>query len=362
MHVLHGQGVQAVNDNPGIGVGIIGLGFMGRTHLTAFQAADGCSVVRVADRRMELLDGLLHDDVSGNIETGGERQQLFDPKEVVAGPDAQELIDDPAVELVSITTPTDSHVPLVQAAIAAGKHVLVEKPVDLSADRIASLAQHAASGQSLVMPAHCMRFWPAWVWMKQKLDSGDLGKVHSATFRRLGQAPGWSSDFYRNPDRCGGALVDLHIHDVDYIQHCFGVPIAVMSSGSLHHVQTTYTVPCGALVTAEGGWMDDPEFPFTMMCTITCEHGTMDFHLGREPELQLTTPDGSTAIIVGEETGYDGEVRALLRAIEAQDSIPPVTLEDAVIDALIIDAEKTSLERGCSVSPKTQSLGRNRSD
>ena len=329
-----------------IAVGVVGLGFMGRTHVEAFSRADGCDVVAVADQDPARLTG--DSGESGNFETGG-GERLFDPAVVSTSEEAFELIDHPEVELVSITTPTPTHLRLARAVMASGRHLLVEKPVALDSVAIRALAAEARESGVLAMPAHCMRFWPAWVWMKARLDEGSYGRCVRASFLRRGAVPSWNQDFYRDETKSGGAIVDLHIHDTDFILHCFGTPAAVRSQGSRQYVTTHYEYSDGPEVMAEGGWLDDPETEFRMTARFECERGTMTFDIGRDPEVVIELADGESeshpeASEGG--TGYDGQVRALLDAIESGAEEPPVTLDDAAETARVLDAEIASLSAG----------------
>ena len=333
-------------------VGVIGLGFMGRTHLGAYSRLAGCELVAVADRDAGRLAGEVAS--GGNFDTGGESEQLFDPAVVSTFEDALELIDHPEVQLVSVTTPTPTHRALAHAVIAAGRHLLVEKPVDLEPVVILELAAAARAAGVLAMPAHCMRFWPAWVWMKSRLDSGAYGRCLRASFVRSGAAPGWNADFYLDDTKSGGAVVDLHIHDTDFVLHCFGTPASVSSSGSRRYVTTRYEYPDGPEVIAEGGWLEAPDAPFTMTARFECERGTMTFDIGRDPEVIVELPDGTNephpeASEGG--TGYDGQARALVEAIRSGASEPPVTLEDAAETARVLQAEIASIDAGGARQP-----------
>lgn len=330
-----------------IPIGVIGLGFMGRTHLGAFARADGCELVAVADRDPDRLTGEVAD--GGNFDTGGAAERLFDPGAVSTCEDALELIDHPDVELVSVTTPTPTHRSLASAVIAAGRHLLVEKPVDLDPVVIRELAEAARAAGVLAMPAHCMRFWPAWAWMRSRLRQGTDGRCLRASFLRRGAAPGWNPGFYLDESQSGGAIVDLHIHDTDFVLHCFGTPTAVSSTGDRRYVTTRYEYPDGPEVVAEGGWLEDPDAAFTMQARFECERATVTFDIGRDPEVIVETSDGTrTPHPEASEggTGYDGQVRALAEAIRAGAAEPPVTLDDAAETARVLLAEIASVESG----------------
>jgi L-ribulose-5-phosphate 3-epimerase len=327
-----------------IGVGVIGLGFMGRTHIGAYVAAAaagyGCELVAVADPDRSRLSG---DAPAGGNLGGSAQAKLFDPAKVKGYADASELLADPRVELVSICTYTDTHVDLATRALAAGKHVLVEKPVAIAPADVQRLAAAAERAGTLCMPAMCMRFWPGWDWLHDRVRDGRYGKVRSATFQRLGSGPNWSAGFYQDATRSGGALVDLHIHDADFVYWCFGKPSRVSSAGSLSHVLTQYHYTDGVCVAAEGAWDLAPSAGFRMKFLVNFERASAEFDLAKSPTLTLHTADKSEAITLPPTNGYDGEVRHLLEAISSGSRELRATLKDAVAVAELLELERSGL-------------------
>jgi len=341
-------------ENP-VGVGVVGLGFMGATHIRAVHRAAAeslpCRLAAVCDSSRERLGG--HVLAAGNLATGaGER--LFDPRNLATYTDYDVMLRDGRVHLVIICTHTDTHVDFARHALDAGKHVLVEKPVALTAERVRELADASRGARPralLCMPAMCMRYWPAWTWLKARIDSREFGRVVSASFQRLGSGPSWGADFYRDHARSGGALVDLHIHDADFIAWCFGVPREVTSTGTLDHVTTLYRFENGpGHVMAEGGWDQFPGFPFRMRYIVTFENATADWDLTRTPPLLLCRAGRAEAVEMPAWLGYDGEVRALVLAIASEAKVAPTTVDDALVTAHILDAERQSLETGAPVT------------
>ncbi len=327
-------------------VGIIGLGFMGRTHIAAYRAAAEAGfaneLVAVCDSCPERRTGLA--GASGNLETDGVPERVFDPASVRAYSEVDEILADPNVDLVSICTPTDSHVHLAMAALAAGKHVLVEKPVAITSAEIEPLMQAAESSSKLCMPAHCMRFWPAWSWLRERIQQGTYGAVRSAVFRRLGSPPAWSPEFYQDEERTGGALVDLHIHDVDFIRWCFGDPDSVTSAGSPAHLSTFYRYAQGPRhVVAEGGWDHSPGFGFQMRFIVVFEEATAEFDIGADVPLRLMRGGESEAIELPAGDGYQGEVSHLLQQIASGGKELAVGIRDAFEVARLLERERASL-------------------
>jgi len=332
-------------------VGICGLGFMGRTHLQAYTDAIGdghpARVVAVADADPDRRAGI--PSAAGNIgEATGER--LFDPAEVTGYEHPEDLFADTGVDLVSLCTPTDTHVPLASAALKAGKHVLLEKPVALTEADVHSLARLAREHDRICIPAMCMRFWPAWAWLKDTIDDRRYGGVQSARFERLGSMPAWNKAFYNDPARSGGALFDFHIHDTDFIVHCFGPPDSVTTTGTRLHPASVYTYSHGpATVSAEAGWLNSPHFPFRMRYTVEFEHAVADFDLTRSTPLLLHTGEGTEEPELSAHTGYDLEIRHAIEAVRSGTQ-PSPSLEDAALVTRVLEAEARSLETGQTVA------------
>lgn len=332
-----------------IQVGIIGLGFMGATHAAAYENAAGagfsCRVAGVCDCNAEKLSGAT--GAAGNMATGAakaiapgaKRHGSFDA-----------LLADAAIELVSICTPTPTHVDLAIAALRAGKHVLVEKPVAVTTDPVRRLIEAARQSDRLIMPAMCMRFWPAWEWLKEAIGDKRFGSLRSLNLQRLGALPVWSG-WFADPALSGGALVDLHIHDADFVRHCLGRPTAVTSAGHVNHVSTIYHYDDPGLhVTAQGGWLA-PGTPFRMRYVAEFESATVDFDIGRKPALLLARGGEATPVDVSPLNGYDGEVRHFLTAVQSSHR-PPLraTLEDAADVAIMLETEQYAAECGRRVT------------
>lgn len=327
------------------GIGILGLGFMGRTHINAWAEAARLgqpnSLVAVCDADQQRLTGST--EAAGNMGPGTEGGQLFDPEAVSTYSDPAEFFADPQVEIVSICTHTNSHVELACAALEAGCHVLVEKPVALIPAEVQRLADACEASERVCMPAMCLRFWPGWAWLRERIADGAFGPVRSAVFRRVSAQPDWSAGFYRSPEQSGGALFDLHVHDADFVRWCFGPPDGVTSTGTVDHLTTLYRFAKGPdHVTAEGGWDHTVGFGFSMGYTVIFEQATAVFLSGAEPELTLIRGGESEEVELPGHDGYTGETVHLLEALNGNRA-PVPTLEEAVALTTMIQAERASL-------------------
>lgn len=319
----------------GLGVGIIGAGFMGRTHAAAYLSA------RATGLPVTLLAA-----------TGSRESPI--PGDPLHVPDARALLALDTIDAVSICTYTDSHVELALAALAAGKHVLLEKPVALTRGEVERLAGAARESGLVCMPAMCMRFWPGWPWLREQVRAGSFGAAGNAEFTRLSARPAWSTEFYSDHRRSGGALFDLHIHDVDFLRWCFGDPSLVTSAGSREDVRTSYRIPGGpAGVSARGAWLDDPATPFVMRYVVHFEEVEVRFDLDAASPLRVHRGGTSEAVTLPPATGYEGEIRHFVELVLGRVARPVATLDEAVAVTAILEAEERSLESAGSVAPSS---------
>ncbi len=246
-------------------IGIIGLGTMGRVHYEAYAQLPEAQVVAVADADPVRAKGDLA-GTGGNISPGGLRHLPMD--RIRGFTDYTALLALPEVEVVDICLPTPFHREIAVAALAAGKHVVCEKPMARTPADARAIAEAAKKSTGFFMPARSTcASWPGWDWLKEAAcASSRYGRVLAATFTRLAShPPGW----YHQAAASGGALLDLHIHDVDMIHWLFGAPRSVSSrgygaGGAIDHVSTHYHYADGPLVVAEGGWALSDGFGFRM--------------------------------------------------------------------------------------------------
>lgn len=336
-------------------VGIVGLGFMAVTHIKAIKQIPELRIGALCNPSGRNLDGDFS-DVAGNLDNDDPIK--LDMAGVKAFRDFDELLADPKIDLIDICTPTAFHAPFAIAALKAGKHVLCEKPMARTSDEARAMIEAAEASTGFLMPAMCLRFWPEWSFVKQAIDDGRFGKVEAARFRRVGEPPAWGQKFFLDGSKSGGALLDLHIHDVDFIHHCFGRPRSVYStgyakvSGAVDYVVTQYRFDSGATVHAEGGWTMTPGFGFNMAYTVNFENATLDYDMSRGDEaLRLfeSDKDAQTLKLDGDD-GYVGELRHLLEAIQSGKKPTRVSPEDGRIALEICEAEERSIDSGESVA------------
>lgn len=337
-----------------INVGVVGLGFMGVTHIKAYRKIPGARIAAICDAVRLPEDGDFS-KISGNV--GDQEPLKLDMTEVKAYRDLELLLANPEIDLVDLCVPTPAHPKLAALALKSGKHVICEKPLARTSALARDIVQAARQSRGFFMPAMCMRFWPGWSWLKQAIADKTYGRVIAARFRRVSEPPAWGRESYFNGAQSGGALLDLHIHDTDFVQFLFGRPLAVYSrgatrySGAIDHVFTQYTVASDAVVTAEGSWIMSSGHGFNMAYTLNFEYATADFDLTRGLDALKLFEDGKPARVVAAE-GVDGYVGELSHMIDSIGSNTPPTLvtpEDGLSAVEICEAEEASILSGTPV-------------
>jgi predicted dehydrogenase len=328
-----------------IRVGIIGLGFMGRMHIGAYGKVPSARIVAVADQDAKRASG----DFSGQWGNIAGAAETLDMTGIAGTTDFQALIHNPDVDIVDICVPTPAHEALAMAALEAGKHVLCEKPLALDEASAQRIADAAARAKGFFMPAMCIRFWPQWAWLKQAVDDRRYGAVLGATFRRVASMPpGW----FANGSLSGGGILDLHVHDTDFVFHLLGAPDAVFSrgysktSGKTDHIITEYLYDRGpAVVSAEGSWCMADGFAFTMRYTVNFERATADFESGREPALVVSAAGKREPVDLPGD-GYEAELAYFVECVQEGRRPARVTAADAVTGLRILAAEQRSIDAG----------------
>jgi predicted dehydrogenase len=308
-------------------IGIVGFGFMGKMHLNCYNALASAEVTAICDQEIERLSG--SGSAQGNIEG---QADAIDLSGIETYTSFEQMLKEADLDAVSITLPTDLHCHHSVRALENGWHVLCEKPMALSIADCQTMIDAAEKSQKELQIGQCIRFWPEYAKTKEIVDSGEYGKLLAASFRRLSLTPIWSAEgWIVRGERSGGAALDLHIHDTDYVQYLLGMPKAVFSQGvtgqsqKIDHIATQYLYEDGRTILAEGGWMMAEGFGFEMSFNIVLEKATLCYDMTRDPMFRVCPAGGepfTPEIVAGD--GYSNEIDYFIRTLSGE-SLPPVT-------------------------------------
>lgn len=334
-------------------IGLIGLGFMGSTHFGIHKANPDAVITALADVDERKRKGDIS-SVAGNIGNADNSKPL-DLTGVKVYESGFDLIHDPNVDMVDICVPTPYHADLVKAAIAAKKYVFSEKPLCRNLEEASELAKAVKSAEKYVNFGLCVRAWPEYDFLKTEYKKGSFGKVLSATFRRLSPSIAgkhWE-DWFMDGKRSGGALLDMHTHDTDFIVYMLGRPNAVTSIGrsivsrekGIDHVITFYHYDDGSVVEAEGCWGAPSTTPFEMTFQVICEKATIRL---MAEGFKIYWNDGRIETpAVEATTGWHVELKYFVDCIK--NNIVPDRFQtfDSILDAFkVTAAEQTAVETG----------------
>ena len=193
--------------------GILGTGWIAEMFVTDLRAT-GIEVTAVGSRSQQSADAF------------GSR---FDIASRHASYEA--LVADPEVDAVYVATPHPMHAANALLAIAAGKHVLVEKPFTLNAAEAAEVSEAARRAGVVVLEAMWTRFLPSMVRIREIIAAGTLGEVRTLIADHDQLLPSDPEHRINNPDLGGGDLLDLGVYPVSFAVDLFGAPTAVTAKG-----------------------------------------------------------------------------------------------------------------------------------
>jgi len=253
-----------------VNIAIVGAGFIGKIHSDSYKKIDNANVVAVIDKEENKGTKLAKD---------------HDAKYYS---DIAECFKKEEIDNVDICVPTFLHADLVKKAANAGKNVFCEKPIALSLKEADQMIKVIKKNKVKGMVGHVIRFWPEYIKAKELIRSGQLGKPLHAYCERLSVLPDWHQNSWGLEEKySGGAAVDLHIHDLDYLEWVFGRPKRVtargvfnpenINHGGMVHIATNLEFSNDMIALAQGGWAFRGAFPFTMIFRILCVGGTIEW-------------------------------------------------------------------------------------
>ena len=324
-----------------IKVGLIGCGFMGGMHAACYAALAplGVKVVAVADVRSNFAKQL-----------AGEDTAVFSS--------GMDLIANADVDVVDICLPTYLHTAHAVAAMKAGKHVFVEKPICLNEDEMELLLTTEKQTGVKVQVGQVIRQWTEYVWLKQAVDSGVYGKVLHAQFRRLSSLPTWAwENWLHQMDKSGGVATDMHVHDVDFVRYILGEPDTVKAqayrdeAGVIQQINALFVYGDQVSVSVEAGWNYPPDFPFTADFRVKFEKATAVLSGGvltvypneggaLQPELaEAFQGDNNIGGNISSLGGYYNELKYFVEGLLGQNDLSVATVEEAVASVKLVKKE-----------------------
>jgi len=313
-------------------IAIIGAGNMGRAHAAAWAGLGEDVAYVCAPRAEEPLPGAEGARIVHDLDT---------------------VLEDPAVDIVSVCTPTDSHTDIAVRALASGRNVLLEKPIALEIPDALAIRAAAASSRGILMVAHVVRFFPGYERVDEAVAGGVIGRPWSAHAERLtsgGAAPAWLGQERRS----GGILVDFAIHDFDQLNLLLGEPLAVTSVGSTGAaVETTIEYRDGGIGRVLTSMALPAGYPFSSALDVIGSAGSVRYAYSAPDsgtpglsDYRETSAHGETRARVTGEDPYARQAEYFLHCIESQTAPSRSPVEAAIAALRVSRAAHRSLSTG----------------
>src|SRR2546425_3196756 len=319
-------------------VAIIGTGLMGGVHAEAWSHTDARIAAFV-----------------GTAGAGGDTLAGTYAARFV--PDLDLVLRD--VDVVDICTPTYLHAEFTLRAAAAAKHVICEKPLALNVAEGHRMIQACRTAGVRLLVAHVLRFFPEYRLAREITARGEIGAPAVLRLARCTFRPRKADNWYVDPARSGGMILDLMVHDIDYARWVAGDVVRVFAKAAqtsgrpdeTDHALAILTHRGGAISHLEGSWAYPPPI-FQTRLEIAGAAGVIEFpgpaaaaiemHLRREDEGHHEGPLPRSPL---HDSPYATQLRAFHEAL-TRGTDPPVSAEDGLAAVHIARAAIESARRG----------------
>lgn len=269
-------------------VGIVGCGGMGTSHYLSLKALSSemdIEIVALADCRKEFLDKAAAHFPNARTYRYG-----------------MDLIEMEDLDSVHICLPSDLHVDHAVAAMERGIHVFIEKPVCLTLEEADRLLEAEKRTRVKVMAGQVVRFYDEYQYLKSAYESKRYGELKSIVMQRLsGKVKSGIDDWFNDEKRSGSVVLDLHIHDLDFLRYMLGEPdgfevrATSFESGMINQIVTIYEFG-NLFATAEGIWDVSSALDFDVSFRACFEKATIVYHKGESPALVVYKEDGMAEV------------------------------------------------------------------
>ena len=325
-----------------LNVGLLGAGRIGQVHAVNIAGHAGSTLAAVSDVNQEAANKLA-------AKFGAQVRA------------SEEIIADPAIDAVLIATSTDTHSDLIEAATAAGKAVLCEKPVDLSLDRARACQAAAAASGRPVMIGFNRRFDPNFAALRAALDAGEIGKAELLAITSFDPAPPPVAYI----EASGGLFRDMTIHDFDMANFLMGaapvtvaavgtsiVDPAIGAAGDVDTAVVTMTYADGRIAVIQNSRR--AVYGYDQRVEVLGSDGLLQVGNMLENTVRRSTAAGVAGakptyfFLERYMPAYAAEWDAFVTAVTGGDALP-VTLEDGVAALALAEAATRSARTGAPV-------------
>lgn len=327
-------------------IAIIGMGMISKSHVSAIDQLPNARCVAVVD--------IINEKAS----KAGQRLNCPYFKDA-----SKMLAEVPDVDVCIIALPTYLHAQYVELCAEAGKAILCEKPLEMNEKNAYRIKEVINKTGVLYMTAQVVRFWTGYTRIKQLLESGDIGDVRMSYFSRCSELQHWDNDWLFDPALGGGALHDMMVHDVDFMNYLFGSAKNVYAlatkdeTNCYNDVFASINYKNGVKGVVETSFSMKHGYPFSMLAKIIGTKATIEYSYkagfdinqrsGAELILKIYR-DGKEAEITHPEPydAYTHQLDYFLNCLDNNKSPEIVTIDQSIEVIKTIDAIEKSADTG----------------
>lgn len=322
-------------------IGLLGAGMMGNTHIGGVRANKAENVKYI-----------------GVFDVDEEKRNTFAEKyEIKSYGSLEEMLADSEVDIVDLSLPSHMHERFCIKIAEAGKHVFVEKPIAFELKAAKRMLDAAKRNGVRLMVGQVIRFWPQYAKIKEMYDEGVFGELKGVYCARLGQMPTWG-EWYKDPEKSGETLMNLTLHDIDFLHYLIGKPKSVYSAGlkddldNYNDVMNILTFENGTNAIVDGSLSMTPGYPFTMHFRGSGTKATVEFLYKAGENIRAGATISFKLYVEGEEPkdiefedydGYGREIEYFAQCIENKTETEWVTNQSVLTVLSSVIAAKESL-------------------
>ena len=324
-------------------IGLVGTGFMGKTHANSYREIDNATVTAVASLEKDRFS--FAEEQTPDAEVYG---------------DAEVMMDEADITAVDICTPTPTHRRFVEAAAERGFGVFCEKPLARTTADVDAIVETVTDAGITFMTGHVLRYFPEYVEAKRRIDAGEIGSLGTLHTERLSSPPRYGTNsWFGDTEQSGGVLLDMAIHDFDYLRwvagevdHVFARTAEWEDDHLNQHSSVVLRFENGTVGHVEASWAYPDGSPFVTSYEFAGDDGLLEFDSRDERSVRVSggaegtnAPSSPLA-----KSPYTRELEHFVDCLE-NGTEPDISADDARQAVKIALAALESVERGEPVSP-----------
>jgi len=325
-------------------VAIVGAGGMGTAHADCYSGMQNAKVVAVMDIRP---------DAAAALAAQHDARVFSSAEEMMTGVD---------FDVLDICTPTPWHLDYIKMGAAAGKHICCEKPFARTLDECREAIKTCDKARVTIFVAHVLRWFPEFRRAKELIDAGAVGSPAIVRTTRAGGFPHAWNDWFANVEWSGGVVLDMIIHDFDWLLWTFGPAERVFARGLAYsgledkdYALVTIRFKNGVIGHVEGSWATPGGF--RVCFEVAGDKGLINFDsfdaapmvlsrwAGEAGAQGVAVPSSPTAV-----SPYFLELQHFIDCLEAGHK-PDVTPQEAMAAVALSLAALESIRTGAPVRP-----------